>query len=477
MSTTELRAHTIVNHHATVLAGETLEAFRCQLHGELLTPVSAGYDEARAVWNGMINRHPALIVRCAHVDDVIHAVNFAREQRLLTAVRGGGHNVTGNAVCDGGLVIDLSPMKDIHVDPAARTARAGGGVTWGELDRQTQVHGLATPGGVVSTTGIAGLTLGGGLGWLRRKYGLSCDNLLSVELVTADGRLLTASATENPELFWAVRGGGGNFGVVTSFEYRLHPVGSELMFCFVLYPAAIAREVLRAYRAFAASAPDEISSFAILGTVPAAPDFPEAIHGEPYLLLAACHAGSVDEGQRALQPLRELGTPLVDLSGPTAYTEIQSVLDGDYPAGELNYYWKSLYLRDLDDAAIDRLMELAAARPSPLSTVDIWQLGGAMGRVAPGDTAVGGREAPFLLGVEANWEDPGENAANIAWTRRVCAEMVGFSSGESYLNFQEPGDEFVRSAHRAHYQRLAELKKRHDPDNLFRLNPNIQPGE
>ncbi len=452
-----------------------VEAFAAGLRGEMLWPGVAGYDGARRVWNGMIDRRPALIARCAGAADVAAAVRFARAHGLLVAVRGGGHHVAGSAVCDGGLVIDLSGMKGIRVDPAAGAVRAEAGVTWGELDRATQIWGLATPGGVVSDTGIAGLTLGGGLGWLRRKHGLAIDNLLAVEIVTADGRLRRASAREESDLFWAVRGGGGNFGVVTAFEYRLHPVGPEVMFCFVFYPARVAGAALRFFRGYCAGAPDEVSAFAILGTVPATPLFPVDAHGADFVLFAACHAGPVEEGARALQPLRELGAPLADLSAPMPFVEVQATFDADYPAGELRYYWKSRYLDALSDAAIDRLLALAAERPSPLSTVDIWQLGGAMSRVGAGDTAFGRRDAPFLLGVEANWAAPAEDERNIAWARRACAAMAPFATARPYPNL-EAGEGLARAAYGANYDRLVALKRRYDPANLFRLNQNLAPS-
>ncbi len=452
-----------------------VEEFAAGLRGGVLRPGVGGYDEARRVWNGMIDRSPALIARCAGATDVAAAVRFARDRGLLVAVRGGGHHVAGSAVCDGGLVIDLSGMKGIRVDPAARTIRAEAGVTWGELDRATQAWGLATPGGVVSDTGIAGLTLGGGLGWLRRKHGLAIDNLLAVEIVTADGRLRRASAREEPDLFWAVRGGGGNFGVVTAFEYRLHPVGPDVMFGLVFHPASVAREALRFYREYTATAPEEVSSFAILGPVPAAPPFPPQTHGTPCLVFAACHAGPVEEGARVLQPLRDFGAPLADLSAPTPFVEVQATFDEDYPAGKLRYYWKSRYLDALGDAAIDRLVALAAERPSPLSTVDIWQLGGAMGRVGAGDSAFGRRDAPFLLGVEANWAAPAEDERNIAWARRVCAAMAPFATARPYPNL-EAGEGLARAAYGANYDRLVALKRRYDPANLFRLNQNFAPA-
>ena len=460
------------------LGEEIIQAFASRLQGQLIRPSDAYYDQARAVWNGMIDKHPAFIARCATVADVITAVHFARDNQLLVAVRGGGHNVAGTAVCDEGLVIDLSAMKQIHVDPEARLVRAEGGVTWGELDRQTQPFGLATPGGVVSDTGIAGLTLGGGMGWLRRKYGLSCDNLLAADVVTADGRLLRASTTDNPDLFWGLRGGGGNFGIVTAFEYRLHPVGPEVMMAMVFYHVQKAKEALQFYRDYTASAPEEVSSFAIQGTIPATDVYPQEAHHQPYVLFMAMYAGPIKEGQRVLQPLREFDTPLLDFSAPMPYVHVQSLLDEDYPSGILRYYWKSLYLDSLGNEALDGLLACAQSRPSALSTVDIWHLGGAVSRSGADESAFSGRQAPYLLGVEANWENQNEDRENIAWTRTCIEAMQPFSDGSEYLNFPgflEKGEETLRKTFGAKYERLIDLKNKYDPTNLFRLNLNIKP--
>ena len=473
----EFRAATITGTDVA-LDDSTVEEFGSSLHGTLLRVEDTDYNEARSLWNGMISKKPALIVRCANVDDVVKAVDFARENELLVAVRGGGHGVAGSAVCEGGLVVDLSSMKSIQVDPGRRTVRAEGGVTIGELDKETQTYGLATPMGVVSETGIAGLTLGGGIGWLRRKHGLSCDNLLSVELVTADGRLLKASESENPDLFWGIRGGvGGNFGVVTSFEYRLHPVGPEVMFCLVFHDGKRMEEALRFYREYAQAASEEISSFVICGTVPSEEPFPEEAHGDPYVLFGALYAGEVEEGERATRPLREFGDPLVDFSGPMPYVEVQSMLDADYPDGG-RYYWKSLYLNSLDDEAIACIVEHTSRRPSEIATVDVWHMGGAISRVGTKESAFGGREAPFLLGVEANWEDPEHDEANISWARVCVEDMRSFSGGGEYLNFPgflEGGEDTLKATFGQNYERLVALKNEYDPTNLFRLNQNIRP--
>jgi FAD/FMN-containing dehydrogenase len=472
----DLRIVTLTGANAAL--GETVvERFGTGLRGELLRPDGTVYDEARKVWNGLIDKHPALIVRCAGVGDVVDSVNFARENDLLVAVRGGGHSVAGNAVCDGGLVIDLSPMKGVRVDPERRSVRAESGSTLGDLDRETQVFGLATPMGVVSETGIAGLTLGGGIGWLRRKHGLSSDNLLSVDVVSAEGRFHTASETENADLFWGIRGGGGNFGVVTSFEYRLHPVGPEVMFCFVLYPGERTKEVLSFCQQYVAEDPEEVSPLAMVGRVPAVEMFPERWHGEPMVAVAAMHTGEAEEGERVLRPLRELGGAIADLSARMPYTVAQSLFDEDYP-DSWRYYWKSQNISGLNDEVIEHLLTHAEAAPSDHSTVDLWYQGGAMSRIQASETAFGDRSAPVWVGVEANWEDAQDDEANIAWVRECVADMRRFSGGGAYLNFAgffEEGDQLMREAFGENHKRLVELKNKYDPTNLFRLNQNIKP--
>ena len=462
----------------TVLGEATIEDFGSRLDGELIRPGDEGYEDTRQLWNGMIARKPALIVRATSPTDVAAVVNLARENDLLLAVRGGGHNVAGTAMAERALVLDLSAMKEIGVDPERCTARAGAGVTIGELDEETQQHGLATPMGVVSETGIAGLTLNGGMGHLRRKHGLSSDNLLSVELVTADGSLLTASEEENADLFWAVRGGGGNFGVITSFEYRLYPVGPEVMCAFVFYPGNRTREVLRSAEEYVVHAPDEVSPLSFLGRVPRVEDFPEEWHSEQFVAFLAVYDGPVEEGEEALEPLRELGDPIVDFSGPMPYTEVQKLLDEDYPDG-WRYYWKSVNVDGLGDGVIEALIEHAETAPSDHSTIDVWFQGGAMGRVGADESAFGDRSASILLGIEANWEDdPEEDEANIAWARGCYSDLRRFSGGGVYLNFPgflEGGQGLMRDAYGENYERLVALKNEYDPANLFRLNQNIEP--
>ncbi|MBK8050952.1 MAG: FAD-binding oxidoreductase [Anaerolineales bacterium] len=447
--------------------------------GALIGPDDPEYDAARAVWNGMIDKHPALIARCTCSADVAAAVNFARDNKLAVAVRGGGHNVAGNATCDRGIVIDLTPMKEIRVDDAARVAHAQAGCTWGELDAATQRYGLATPGGAVSDTGIAGLTLGGGYGWLRSKYGLSCDNLIAAEVVTADGRIVHAGENENFDLLWGLRGGGGNFGIVTTFSYRLHPVGPEVMFTFVLHDGTGEKmaEGLRYYRQYCATVPDEASTIAVCGQVPPEPTFPEELHLRPYILFGALYAGDLQEGKQVLQPLHDFGEPLLDFSGVRPYLEAQRAWDADYPTGK-RYYWKSANVMSLDDATITCIVEHARRQPSPNNTIDVWHIGGAVKQVSPAASAFNGRQAAFLISPEGNWEHREEDQANIDWVRAIVASMEPYSDGSSYLNFPglyEEGDEMMKRSFGAQYERLAQLKTKYDPTNLFGLNQNIKP--
>jgi len=473
----ELRVQTRTGS-TTHLTDSVLEAFRANLRGQLVLPGEADYAERRRLWNGMIDKHPAIIVRCAGTADVIASVNLARDHDLLFAVRGGGHNVAGSASCDGGMVIDLSDMRSVRVDPDVPVARVEGGATLGDLDHETQAFGLAAPLGVVSRTGVAGLTLGGGYGWLTRKYGLSCDNLLSVDIVTADGQLRRASPTEHPDLFWAVRGGGGNFGVVTSFEFRLHPVGPEVMLLAAFYPLAVAQEGLRAFREYMATAPEDLFSLAVLWRCPEGSMFPEEMQGQNVLVFIGVYSGPIEQGEQAIRPLREFDTPIADLSGPVSWLEAQRFFDADYPDGRL-YYWKSTYLDRLSDEAIEMLVEQTMERPSADSSVDVWYLGGAYSRIGADETAVGRRDAEVMIGLEANWSEPEHSDANIQWARDAHARLRPFSSGGSYVNFggyAEDSDEVVRDVYERNLERLAEVKRRYDPANLFRVNHNIRPG-
>ena len=425
-----------------------------------------------AIWRAAI----AAIVRCAETADVVRAVRFAREHELVVAVRGGGHNVAGTAVCEGGLVIDLSPMKGLWVDPAGRTARAQPGLLWGEFDRETQAFGLAAPGGIISHTGIAGLTLGGGLGWLMRRHGLAADNVLAADVVTADGDVVRASAEEHADLFWGLRGGGGNFGVVTSFEYRLHQVGPIVLAGVMLYPAASAREVLDSYREFIARAPDELTTIVVLRMAPPAPFLPSSVHGQPVIIIGACYAGPVQEGMRAVAPLRRLGEPLVDLIRPTPYVAHQGFFDPTAPHG-LGYYWKSEYVPSLGDALIDTLAERAWGVPTPESYTIIFHLGGAVGRQDPEGSAFEDRRAAHAVNIDAVWSEPARAPACIAWTRELWEAVRPHSTGRIYVNFLgDEGPDRVRAAYgEAKYERLRALKRQHDPTNFFRLNQNIRP--
>jgi FAD/FMN-containing dehydrogenase len=451
-------------------------AFQAQFHGEVIQPGDEAYESARRVWNAAIDRHPALVARATGVADVRAAVRFARDRGLPLAVRGGGHNVAGTAVCDGGVVLDCSPMKGRWVDPATRTARAQAGLLWGELDLETQVFGLATTGGIISHTGIAGLTLGGGLGWLMRKHGLAADNLLSADVVTAEGECLRASEREHADLFWGLRGGGGNFGVVTSFEYRLHPVGPIVLAGMILHPAARASEVLAFYRDYVASAPDELTTIAVLRMAPPAPFIPPEVHGQPVVVIGACYAGPVEEGERAVAPLRRFGEPLVDFIRPTPYVSHQALLDPTAPHG-LNYYWKSEYLPPLSDALIDTLVEHAWRGVTPESYTIIFHLGGAVGRADPEGSAFEDRRAAHAVVIDSVWSEPARASACIAWTRDFWEAVRPYATGRIYVNFLgEEGPGRVRAAYGAtKYERLQALKRTYDPTNFFRLNQNVAP--
>ncbi len=439
---------------------------REQLRGPLLLPSEDGYDTARQIFNAMIDRRPAAIARCAGAADVLACVRFAREHDLRVSVRGGGHNVAGNAVCDDGLMIDLSPMKGIRVDPTRRTARAQPGLTLGEFDRETQAFGLATTLGAVSMTGIAGLTLGGGIGWLMGKHGLACDNVFSYDVATADGRLLTASAGENPDLYWALRGGGGNFGVVTSFEYRLHPLGT-ILGGLLVFDAAKSEETLHTFREFCRRAPDEMGTGAGFGTLP---------DGAKAVLVPICYAGTPAKGEVLVQPLRSLGVA-ADLVKPMSYVEMQSCLDVDFPPRHY-HYWKSAFLKELSDDAIRVLTQFAAALPTPLSMIFLDYVHGVAARVTPEATAFPHRGEGFSLLAITSWAEPRDNEKNIRWTRDFWAAIEPFTSSRVYVNYlgEGEGDERVRTAYGPNYQRLVALKKKYDPDNFFRLNQNIAPA-
>jgi FAD/FMN-containing dehydrogenase len=450
-----------------------IEAFQ----GQRITPGHAEYDTARAVWNGAIDRYPRLIARCTGTADVIAAVRFARKHNLAIAIRGGGHNVAGTAVCDDGIVIDLSPMRAVEVDPDRGTARVQGGALWGDVDQQTQAHGLATTGGIVSHTGVAGLTLGGGIGWLMRKHGLTADNLLAADIVTASGELLRASEDQHPDLFWALRGGGGNFGVVTSFEFQLHPVGPDVLAGPILWDAGATREVLRFYRDYVRNAPDELGTVVRFGTAPPLPVIPEKLHWRPVILVGACYAGPVGDAEEVLRPLRAFGRPLLDLIAPTPYINHQSAIDSTVLHG-WNYYWKSTYLPELGDDLIDVMAEHAFACSSPRSYVAMFHLGGAVSLVPEAATAFGNRQAAHAITLDGVWR-AGEDYDDreIAWTRRFFAALASYRQGV-YVNFlgaDEDPDRIHDAYGAAIYNRLVDVKTGYDPGNVFHHNQNIRP--
>ncbi len=454
----------------STLADEALASLE-GFTGALLRPGEDGYEEARRIFNGLIDKRPALIARCEGEADIVDAVSFAREAGLDVAVRGGGHGIAGRCLVDGGIVVDLSPLKGIFVDPDARTARVEPGVNWAELNRATQLHGLAVTGGVISTTGVAGLTLGGGLGWMMPKYGLATDNLLSARVVTADARTLTASESENPDLFWGLRGAGANFGIVSSFEFRLHPVGPIVSGGLVAHPFDAAEEFLRFYRDFAAASSDDLMTFAGLGHAPDG-------SGVKLALCVACHLGTPEQADEDLGPLREFGSPALVELGPMPYTAVNSMLDAAYPTGSLNY-WKSGFLSELSDPAIGKMLERFAVCPSPMTTVLLENFHGEAVRVPLEATAVPHREPGHNFAITSVWTDPAASDENIAWTRQSFEAMAPFLAGRRYLNYfseDDTGEASARAAYGSNYERLVEIKRAYDPTNMFRQNTNVPPG-
>ncbi len=442
-----------------------IQELAANLRGELIRSEDDGYDRARAVFNGMVNKRPAMIVRCAGTSDVIQGVNFARTNNLLLSVKGGGHSVAGKAVCDGGVMLDLSHMKGIKVDPMRRTAEAQPGLTLGEFDHETQAFELATTLGVVSLTGIAGLTLGGGLGWLNGKHGLACDNLLSADVVSANGQLLTANAEENEDLFWGIRGGSGNFGIVTSFKYQLHPVGAVLG-GGVLFPEAKAREALRFCHEFASTCPDELSTSTSLGRTP---------DGSVVVGIAVCYCGPLEKGEQVLRPVRTFGPPLEDNTQPMSYRTLQSAFDTRFPSGQ-QHYWKTSFIKHLSDEAIEVMIRFVAETPSPASGVSLQQMHGAASRVPLAETAFPHRDEHYDFMILSQWSDPADSARNIQWTRGFFEAMQPFLERGVYVNdLGEEGEDRVKEAYGSNYERLAALKNKYDPTNFFRLNQNIRP--
>jgi FAD/FMN-containing dehydrogenase len=465
-----------IHETTTVLGDATVAELTQAVRGEVIRPGDPGYDDARAIWNGAHDKYPALILRCAGVADVVRGIEFARSQDLMLAVRGGKHSIPGFSTCDDGMVLDLSGMQEVRVDPVARTARAQAGTTWNTFDHETQAFGLATTGGLVSTTGIAGFTLGGGIGWLMRKHGLTCDNLISADVVTADGRLLHASEDENADLFWGLRGGGGNFGVVTSFEYRLHPVGPMVTAGPVFYPGDRAAEIMRFYREWVQDAPDEATTLLNLLTAPPAPFIPEEWHGKPLVALIGVHSGALADGERALRPLRELGDPVADLIGQLPYVAMQSLIDPLWGPGAHSYF-KAGWLGGLDDAAIDTLIHYRDTVTSPKTEIHLQHIGGAVARVPADATAFGDRSAPFLMNITAGTFTADGYDEAVAWAQDLYGAMTPALTGGTYVNFlSNEGEQRVRAAYGDKYERLVALKDAYDPTNVFRLNQNIAPS-
>jgi FAD/FMN-containing dehydrogenase len=461
---------------APVLGEATIEELRQAVRGEIVTPADEGYAEASRIWNGMHDgRRPALIVRCSGVADVIAAVGFARSNDLPLAVRGGGHSVAGFSTCDDGLVIDLGPIRNVRVDPEARRAYVGGGAVWADVDHETQAHGLATTGGLISTTGVGGFTLGGGIGWLMRSNGLACDNLVGADVVTASGKLVHVSESENPELLWGLRGGGGNFGVVTQFEFALHPVGPIVYAGPIFYAAEDAPALLRLFRDWAPGAPDEITSIVDLTTAPPLPVIPESWHGKKVAALIAAWSGAVEEGEALVQEFREVAAPVADLLGPVPYTVIQSLIDPLWPRG-IHSYFKSTNLTRLDDGLIEAFCERHAAAPGPQCEIHVHQMGGAIGRVGADETAFPERSMPFLLNTVSGWHDSALADDHVEWSRSVVAAAAEASTGRAYSNFQ--GDEDASESYSPDtYDRLVALKDEYDPTNVFRRNQNVKPTD
>jgi len=462
--------------HGDALQASAVRDLRASLRGELVLPEDDGYDQHRRVWNGSIDRRPRLIARCAGADDVGCAVRFARERGLRVDVRSGGHSFPGLSVCDDGMVIDLSHMKGIRVDPSARTARAQAGVLIGELDQQTQPYGLAVPAGIVSHTGLAGLTLGGGIGWVMRRYGLTIDQLLAVDVVTADGESVHASENENSDLFWGVRGGGGNFGVVTDFEFRLQPVGPEVMAGPVVWHMADAPQVLRFYRDWVADCPDELMTIVTQRRAPALPTTPADLVGKPVIAVVACYAGPVEEGRRVLQGLKRFGSPVLDQCEPTTFLAHQQLLDPSFRHGWW-YYVRSCDVAELTDDVIDLVSDYGSRITSPVSSLALWQLGGAVGRVGEAETAFSGRDAGFTFNINGNSETAAGFAEQRQWARDYWSALGPYHTSV-YVNFlMEEGEERIRQAYgEVKYDRLKALKRKYDPTNFFRLNQNIPPG-
>jgi FAD/FMN-containing dehydrogenase len=454
----------------------TIETLKTGMSGPVILPDEPGYDAARRIWNAMIDKHPAIIARCSGVADVMHAVRVARDEGLLVSVRGGGHNIAGSALCDQGLTIDLSGMRSVHIDPEARRAYVEPGATLADLDHEAQAFGLATPVGINSTTGIAGLTLGGGFGWLTRKYGLTVDNLLAAEVVTADGKRIRASAEEHPDLFWAIRGGGGNFGIVTQFVFAPHEVGPTVLCGLVVYPFEQAESVLTRYRAYVETIPDELCVWAVLRKAPPLPFLPDAVHGREVVIFAFMHSGDIDEGQRLVEPIHHFGDPIGEHVGPAPYSAWQQGFDPLLTPGARNY-WKSHNFDALSDEVIATVISYAGKLPSPQCEIFIALLGGEANRVASDATAYAHRDVKFVMNVHGRWDSAAEDDDCVSWSREFFEAARPYASGGVYVNFMSADEiDRVAAAYGANYERLARIKQRYDPDNLFRMNQNIRPA-
>jgi len=455
---------------------EAAKELEAKLRGELLFPVDSGYDEARSIWNAMIDRRPALIARCLGVSDVVTSVNFAREQGLTLSIKGGGHNISGLAVCDGGLMLDMSLMRGVWVNKSTGTAQAQAGCLLGDVDRETQVHGLAAVLGFVSNTGIAGLTLGGGFGYLTRQFGWTSDNIHAIEVVTADGRVVQTSEKEHGDLFWALRGGGGNFGVATRFDYNLYPVGPDIMGGAIAWRAKHAEEVLEMFQTLTAQAPPELACVAVQRIAPPAPWLPKDVHGEPIIAIFVCHTGRIKDGEKLVAPIKAFGSPVGDIIQPRSYVSQQSLLDATQPKGR-RYYWKSEYLPNLESKMLSKTMRHAKSIVSPHSAILLFPLDGALKRLPEEHSPVGNRDAAWVLNIAASWEEAEDDKKNIEWTREAWRDIRHFSTGGTYINFltEEEGDKRIHAAYGNNYERLVEVKTNWDPENMFRMNKNIAP--
>ena len=456
------------------LSGEIIDGFGSQLTGSLLRASDPGYDEARKIWNAMIDRRPALIAKCMGTADVVSCVKFAREHNLLTSVRGGGHNIAGMSLANDAMLIDLSPMKWVLVNPETKTAFVAPGATLHHVDHETQLYGLATSTGINSTTGIAGLTLGGGFGWLSRSYGLTVDNLISAEVVTADGKVIQVNENENADLFWAIRGGSGNFGIVTSFQFKLHPVGPQVLAGLIVHPFKDAKKVFEHYRNYVSSAPDKVTTWVVLRKAPPLPFLPQEIHGKEVFVIATMYAGDIQEGEKVLEPLRRFGNPIADVIGPVPFAAWQQAFDPLLTPGARNY-WKSHNFTELSNDLLDTLVESAGNLPSAMSEIFIAQLGGAINRVTSDATSYPHRNISFVMNVHARWEESTMDTFCIDWARKFFDKTAPYATGGVYVNFISEGEERVDAAFGANFEQLAKVKRKYDPDNFFRVNQNIKP--